>query len=133
MIGSYINSLANSNKGIARASGALIGYLGTEPTKHPYMTLLGAGLLAEYWRQKKIDAAEQAARQAAIQVGQTDPACVVDPHSTECMDHAKAAAIQVGLRITRRSGEDRRLSWPVALLLAFLPVCGMIVFFKIHG
>ncbi|HUI12990.1 MAG TPA: hypothetical protein VL048_05915 [Xanthobacteraceae bacterium] len=114
------------NKALASAGGFLLG-----------RAAIGGNLfaqLASLWtigqyQDAKADKARAAARLAAVQTGKTDPACA-DPNSPECIDHAKAAAVQAGVNAMR---DDRRLSRPVAWLLAFAVFCGMLVIFKIHG
>jgi len=47
------------------------------------------------WRD---DQAIDAARAAAVECGKTDPACVQEITSPECIDHVKAAAVAAGLQ-----------------------------------
>ena len=111
-----INKLAKANPTLARAGGFLLGYLAASPFKHPFAALTTLGLFGEYFRQKKIDTAEQAARDAAIEVGKTDPACR-NLSSPTCVAHAKAAAIAAG---EAAMGPRRTMSWPVIVWLSFL-------------
>lgn len=101
MFGS-IKRLANSNKGLAALGGAMLGRAAVKG--NTFAGLAALGIMGEYFRQKKIDAAEQAARDAAIATGQTDPACLVDPRSPECVAHAEAAAVAAGRARMNRLG-----------------------------
>ena len=114
------------NKALASAGGFLLG-----------RAAIGGNLfaqLASLWtigqyQDAKADKARAAARLAAVQTGKTDPACA-DPNSPECIDHAKAAAVQAGVNAMR---DDRRLPVPLAILLACATFVGVLILFKLTG
>jgi hypothetical protein len=103
MMWNTINRVAATHKGIARAGGFLMGYLAASPLKHPFMALAALASGGEYLRRKREAEAMDAARNAALIVGETDPACR-DPKSADCLDHARAAAVNAGTAVLHRGG-----------------------------
>jgi len=97
---------------ITTAAGATIGY--SAASGNPWMMLLALGSWGAYLSAKRMAAAKEAARAAAITCGQTDPACIADVKSPDCIARAKAAAIAAGQAIMRGDGE---LALPKKVLL----------------
>ena len=103
-----INRLAKANPTLARGGGFLVGYLAASPLKHPFMALAALATGGEYLRRKREAEAMDAARNAALMVGKTDPACR-DPKSADCLDHARAAAVNAGAAALHKGGMLRKV------------------------
>ena len=88
---------------LSAGAGALIGYHAAAGSL--FAGLLAAGTIGAYASAKRMAAAKEAARAAAVTTAKTDPACVADPASPDCLDRAKAAAIAAGQRVMRGEGE----------------------------
>jgi hypothetical protein len=107
MIGGYIKN-AMSRPTVAAGAGALIGYHAMGGSL--FAGLLAAGTIGTYLQARKMQAAKETARQAAIAAGQT-----CEPTDPACIAKAKAAAIAAGQAVLVRHGV---LPVWVAVLLA---------------
>ena len=112
MIGYALNRLAKGHKVAASAGGALLGYMAASPFRHPFAALAALGIGSEYLERKKEANAMAEARKAALMTGTVDKACRADPHSAECVEHVKTAAVASGQAAMRRGGMLRvMLAW----------------------
>jgi hypothetical protein len=75
---------------LSGTGGAALGW--SAASGNVWAILASLGIVGARMDEKASDAA----RAAAVQVGKTDPACVQDITSPECIDHAKRAAIAAG-------------------------------------
>jgi hypothetical protein len=89
MIGGYIKN-AMSHPVVGAGAGGLIGYHAMSGSL--FGGLLMAGTIGTYLQARKMKAAKEAARQAAITTAQQ----CGDPNSPDCIAQAKSAAIAAG-------------------------------------
>jgi len=68
------------------------------------------------WRDSQ---AIDAARAAAVECAKTDPACIQDTTSPDCIDHVKAAAVTAGLQ-QRKQTPMRKSLIVAAIALAVI-------------
>jgi uncharacterized membrane protein len=91
-----VRGLIKRHPVLSGAGGFALGYSAMAGNLWAILASLGIG--AAYSDAK----AAEAARAAAIKCGKTDPACIEDIKSPECIDHVKAAAIAAGRRRQRK-------------------------------
>jgi hypothetical protein len=96
MIGGYIKQTM-SHPVVAAGAGGLIGYHAMSGSL--FGGLLMAGTVGAFLQARKMQAAKEAARLAAIATGQT-----CDPTDPACIAKAKAAAITAGQAVLARHG-----------------------------
>jgi hypothetical protein len=108
----YIGKAMKDHPVITTAAGATIGY--GAASGNPWMILAALGSWGAYLSAKRMVAAKEAARAAAVATASTDPACIADVKSPACIERAKAAAIAAGQRVMRGEGE---LALPKKVLL----------------
>jgi hypothetical protein len=101
-----IRGLLKRHPVLSSAGGFALGWSAMAGNLWAILASLGA--VAAY----RDEQATEAARAAAIECGKTDPACVQDIQSPECIDHAKAAAVAAGLK-QRKQGTMQKI-WIVA-------------------
>jgi len=116
----YIGKAMKDHPVITTAAGATIGY--GAASGNPWMMLLALGSWGAYLSAKRMAAAKEAARAAAIETARTDPACA-DPTSPNCIARAKASAIAAGQRVMAGEGE---LGLPKKVL-AWLAIAAVLV------